>query len=238
MLNPALSIEELNKQYRVDDRVRIENVLDPEFAAQVLECCRTKAPFDMVHFRDGEVRAWGGQKLGDLSPEESQKLQHDIWTEARKGVGFQYGGHKMRDKSEMRQNPDLAILFELYDFLRSDEMIRFISDVTGRDDLVTADAQYTRYTPGNFLTRHRDVVDGRGRRVGYVFNFSREWHPDWGGLLQFYEEDGRPRDAWSPQFNCLNLFDTRHIHAVTFVTPFAGEARFSMTGWFRSLPLD
>jgi Rps23 Pro-64 3,4-dihydroxylase Tpa1-like proline 4-hydroxylase len=73
-------------------------------------------------------------------------------------------------------------------------------------------------------------------RIENVLGLSKAWHPDWGGLLQFYEEDGTPGDAWIPHFNCLNLFDIRHIHSVTYVTPFAGEPRLSLTGWFRSTP--
>jgi len=144
----------------------------------------------------------------------------------------------MRMADRHTDDEALRYLHELFDFLNSRQMLDFIMQVTGSVDLVSADAQYTRYIPGQYLTRHRDVVETQGRKFAYVLGFSRDWHPDWGGLLQFYQEDGTPRDAWTPEFNCLNLFATRHIHAVTYVTPFAGEARLSLTGWFRSVPLE
>jgi Rps23 Pro-64 3,4-dihydroxylase Tpa1-like proline 4-hydroxylase len=53
-------------------------------------------------------------------------------------------------------------------------------------------------------------------------------------LLQFFEDDGTPRDAWAPQFNSMSLFDVRHVHSVTFIAPFALEPRLSLTGWFRA----
>jgi Rps23 Pro-64 3,4-dihydroxylase Tpa1-like proline 4-hydroxylase len=65
---------------------------------------------------------------------------------------------------------------------------------------------------GQYLTRHRDDIEGTTRRLAYVFGFTRRWHPDWGGLLQFYEDDGTPRDAWVPAFNRLSLFAIRHVH--------------------------
>jgi Rps23 Pro-64 3,4-dihydroxylase Tpa1-like proline 4-hydroxylase len=68
-----------------------------------------------------------------------------------------------------------------------------------------------------------------------VFSATWGWHPDWGGLLQFYQEDGTPEDAWSPGFNTLSLFDTSYIHSVTYVTPFAQAPRLSLSGWFRGL---
>ncbi len=44
-----------------------------------------------------------------------------------------------------------------------------------------ADAQVTRYTPGQFLARHSGDITREGRRIAYVMGFSEEWHPDWGG---------------------------------------------------------
>jgi len=55
--------------------------------------------------------------------------------------------------------------------------------------------------------------------------------------LQFFEDDGTPRDAWAPVFNSMTLFEVRHIHAVTFVAPFLKQPRLSLTGWFRAKPL-
>ncbi len=92
--------------------------------------------------------------------------------------------------------------------------------------------QVTRYRPGHFLTRHNDVVPAEQRRVAYVLGFTPRWHPDWGGLLQFYRQDGVPQDAWAPGFNDLMLFDVHRVHAVTYVTPFAAEPRQAISGWF------
>ena len=55
-------------------------------------------------------------------------------------------------------------------------------------------------------------------------------------LLQFFEDNGTPRDAWVPGWNVLSLFDVRHVHSVTYVAPFAGAPRLSITGWFRAGP--
>mgnify|MGYP006212134943 CR=1 FL=1 len=51
--------------------------------------------------------------------------------------------------------------------------------MTGRGDLKRADAQYTRYSAGQYLTRHSDDIYGQSRRIAYVFGFTRAWHPDY-----------------------------------------------------------
>ena len=35
------------------------------------------------------------------------------------------------------------------------------------DHSLAADAQYTRYLPGQYLTRHRDVVEKQGRKFAF-----------------------------------------------------------------------
>jgi Rps23 Pro-64 3,4-dihydroxylase Tpa1-like proline 4-hydroxylase len=56
-------------------------------------------------------------------------------------------------------------------------------------------------------------------------------------LLQFYQDDGTPRDALTPSFNAMTLFDVKHVHAVTYVAPFASKPRLAISGWFRASPL-
>ena len=236
MLNTLLNTDLLAQQFRVDERVHIQNILDPGIAQQIREYCLSEVQYELVHFRNGKVHSWTGADVNGKTPADMQKVQQDIWREARKGIGFQYSGYMMRKADRASSNEKLRFLHKVFEFLNGDEMLNFVSQVTGRTDLRSADAQYTRYTAGQFLTRHRDTVAGKDRRIAYVMGFSKNWHPDWGGLLQFYEQDGTPRDVWTLEFNCLNLFGIQHIHAVTYVTPFAGEPRLSLTGWFRSTP--
>jgi SM-20-related protein len=238
MLNPKLDADALAEQFRNEGRIRIENVLDPDVAKRIQEYCLTEVQFELVHFRDGKIHSWGPKDVEGKTQADMLKIQDSIWSDAQKGVGFQYGGFRMRRSVKNSANEKLRYLHRVFEYLNSEEMLAFVSHVTRRDDLKCADAQFTRFTSGQFLTRHRDVVEGKGRKIAYVIGFSEDWHPDWGGLLQFYEEDGTPKDAWTPRFNCLNLFAIHHIHAVTYVTPFAGAPRLSLTGWFRSTPPD
>ncbi|MGH8222583.1 MAG: 2OG-Fe(II) oxygenase family protein, partial [Woeseiaceae bacterium] len=175
---------------------------------------------------------------GEMSGRDARakaEISGKLMQNARRGIGFLYCGYMLdRKRAGDDRDEDLEFLEELFAYLNSPDMLAFIARVSGREDIVRADAQCTRYSAGQYLTRHQDVIDGQARRLAYVFGFTREWHPDWGGLLQFFGDDGAPRDAWMPSFNCLVLFDVRHVHSVTYVTPFAGADRLSITGWFHA----
>ena len=233
MLSSSLNTEELAQKYSADQRIRIPDVLQPELAQQLQGLYYSLIPFEQLMSVQGQNRAFTASEMGAMSDTAKRQLQEQLVRQAGEGVGFLYGGYQLTD-GRAKNIPALEPLQTLFDYLNSDDMLNFVRSVTGEAGLVGADGHATQYTPGNFLTRHRDDPAGEQRRVAYVFNFSKSWHPDWGGLLQFFEEDGTPRDAWAPQFNSLALFDVRHIHSVTYVTPFAREPRLSMTGWFHT----
>ena len=234
MLNPDLDTSELAERFREDGRIRIENILDESIAERVRSACRSDVPFEFVSHIDGKNVAIPSQEMANFDDAQMQEFRTKLMDAASRGIGFFYCGYMMARKLDDASNDNLKFLHSVFEYLNGEEMLSFISSITGRDDLKSADAQFTRYTPGQFLTRHRDDVTNEERRLGYVLAFSKNWHPDWGGLLQFFEDDGTPRDAWAPMFNSMSLFDIRHVHSVTFIAPFAAEPRLSLTGWFRA----
>ena len=235
MLNPDLDRALLKEEYQKENRLVIRNILKPEIAQQIEAYCRKHIPFNIHYVSDGQNKTASQDDMAKMSDEDKQALNTKVLKAAAEGSGFLYCGYR-RNQSIQNPSKELSFLHSVFDFFNSDELLKFIREVTGESGINQADAHYTRFTPGQFLTRHRDVVESADRKVAYVLGLSNVWHPDWGGLLQFYQEDGTPDTTWAPKFNSLSIFDTKYIHAVTCVAPFAAAARFSMTGWFRGSP--
>lgn len=238
MLNPDLDRQELASRFAEDGRICIKDILADDVAERIRSCCLTDLDFDYLSHIDGRNIAIPTDALAKLGQAERRDMNNKAMAAAAEGVGFVYCGYQLVKAKAGAESEGLQFLHSVFDFLNSDEMLSFASEVTGRSDLKSADAQYTRYTPGQYLTRHRDDVGDEERRLAYVMGFTKNWHPDWGGLLQFYEDDGTPRDTWAPDFNVLSIFEIRHVHSVTYVTPFAKEPRLSLTGWFRAKTFD
>ncbi len=234
MLNPELDFDQLAAEYRVDKRGRIANVLKSDIAQRLQEVLLNKLSYELAYVAGDQNLSMPMERLSTLSPEQRRQLFSAIYSEASRGVGFLYGRFDLNEAKDSVSNKDHEFLYEVYSFLNSPDMFLAIQKITGIDDIQSADAQATSYRVGHFLTRHRDDLSGQERRLAYVFGFSQTWHPDWGGLLQFFEEDGTPRDAWAPQFNTLSLFNVSHVHSVTHIAPYAAAPRLSITGWFRS----
>ena len=215
MLNRALDVESLAARYAEDGRIRIDGILEPDVAERIREACLEHVPFDLISYIDERPVEISDARFRQLSLQQVDDMQRQLMANAARGVGYAYGGYRPGRELEAGAHAELRFLNDVFDYLNGQKMLDFVSRVTGSDDLVSADAQYTRYLPGQFLTRHLDDVEREQRRLAYVISVSRDWHPDSGGLLQFFAADGTPRDAWAPRFNTMSLFDVRHVHSVT-----------------------
>jgi len=237
VLNADLDVEALAAGYAEDKRIRVDGIFEPAVAERIRAACLEQVPFDLITYVDERPVEISDAEFRRLPRQQVDDMQRQIMASAARGVGYAYGGYRPGRELGPDANPELRFVNDVFDFLNGPEMLDFVSRITGKNDLVSADAQYTRYLPGQYLTRHLDNVEREKRRLAYVIGFSRDWHPDWGGLLQFFSADGTPRDAWQPKINTMSLFDVSHVHSVTYVAPFAPEPRLSLTGWFRAMPL-
>ena len=229
MINSDLDLDAITERYRVDQRVRIDNFLTESAANDVLNSLAQQATFDRIFFYQGRYHVFSDKQLEQLPEADRAALEQGLLDQAAQGVGFDYRALRM-DEAHRPQAP--AVLQDLFGEINSAAQLERIHRLSGIP-VVSADGQFTRYSAGQFLTRHSDRVVEERRRIAYVLNLTPRWHPDWGGLLQFFQQDGVPRDAWEPRFNSLSLFDVTHIHSVTYVTPFAAGERFALTGWYR-----
>jgi Rps23 Pro-64 3,4-dihydroxylase Tpa1-like proline 4-hydroxylase len=87
--------------------------------------------------------------------------------------------------------------------------------------------------PGHFITFHDATrsADKEGkRRAAYSYNLTPEWKTEWGGLLEFRGKEGHIVEAFSPCFNCLDLFAFPQGHWMSLVAPFCDGPTYAVTG--------
>ena len=125
-------------------------------------------------------------------------------------------------------------LFGVLDFMNTTGFLDVIRHITGRADIMIADATASCYGPSSFLTEHDDAKEDEERIAAYVLNMTPSWKPSWGGYLQFFDQDGNMTHGLMPSYNALNIFLVPARHAVGQVATFAGSFRYSIQGWFKS----
>lgn len=226
-VNPLHQFGEYQQQYAVDKRLRLIDVFTPQCASDIAAHIFKDLSYKNAYVDNGQFKQISNEDMQKLSPQQLQAFTQNLYKQAANGVGYFYG------KSQIRWEPNsLSWSQKVLAWLNSETTLEGIRKMTGHSDIKGANAQATCYYPGHFLTRHNDVNEKEQRRVAYVLNFTPEWHPDWGGLLNFYHNNGTPKDTWVPTFNSIALFDVTHPHSVSYVAPFARKPRIAITGWF------
>lgn len=230
-INPAHDSGRLARQFkRASGRLQIRDFLAAEDAEWTYDQLANHTPWGLA-FNTGSVgEALTAEQLDRLSPQQRSQLAAGVIERAK--TQYQYVYHFFPLTIEYFKLGSQLPILRFFEFLNRPETLDYLRALTGRADIKWADAQATLYARGHFLKSHSDLEPHNNRRaVAFVLNFTRLWERDWGGYLQFFNEQHDIDLAWRPIFNALNLFSVPHDHSVSMVTPFAGGLRLAITGW-------
>jgi SM-20-related protein len=234
-LNSSLDRTALRDEFASAGRLQIRDVLSPASASGILSILATQTPWclawqagsDGPHLvRPAEFRA--------LTPSDRQSIVQKLSAAVEENYAFLYHSYPLVTAYLEKWQPG-SDHDRLLEELNAEPFMTLLRDVTGMDDIVKADGQATLYAPGNFLWPHTDAESARGRRVAYVLNLTaQEWRPQWGGYLNFLDDERDIELALRPRFNSLTLLAVPQWHSVSEVTATAPLARYAITGWGRN----
>lgn len=231
-LSTALDRATLAAHFGEHGYVSIPNVLPEEHARRIERAMSSFTDWNLVFNDRGKHVDLSSVQVHSMQPQAAQRLQSAIYAQASGDFQYLYNNYPIFDAHRNGRNRD-HVLHKFYQWLDGEEFLEFARDVTGFGDISFVDAQATRFSPGHFLSAHDDSAEGKTRRAAYIFNFTEDWAPDWGGYLQLLDEEGHVRRGLAPRFNVLNIIAVPQLHNVGFVTPFAAAVRLSVTGWLR-----
>lgn len=213
-------------------RIHIANALATP-AAERLYRALLEAEWSAIFNGAQSAHQITSNQIGAINPRQQEQALQDIHARACGGFQFLYDCYHITQRIEAGAEPP-GPLSDFVAALNAPDTLEILRSLTGDPRIVSVNAQATRYRPGHFLTEHDDDIAGRDRLFAYVFNFTPAWRADWGGLLNFIGKDGHVQEAYTPAWNALNIFPVGQPHAVSFVAPFAGAFRYSITGWMRA----
>ncbi|WP_056197816.1 2OG-Fe(II) oxygenase family protein [Pelomonas sp. Root1237] len=226
-INPALDLNQLTAQFGRDRRLLIRDFFKPDVADAL---ARAVEAIDWsLCYRDAEGdRRLTGEQLRGLGENQRNHLSNGIMEVARRQFQFSFFTESLADSLNRGET---GLLARFIRWMADENFLNVMRDITGVREVNRVYAQATMYAPGSFLLAHDDHVDIEDRRLAYVINLTRQWRPDWGGLLNFSERDGTVSDSFFPHFNSLSLFAVPQTHFVSYVPPFAQGQRNAITGW-------
>jgi SM-20-related protein len=235
MLNPDLHKRKLKYEFLKDGFVVIDNFLQIEHA---------NAIFD--HFDTGMPQWWWS--VSTRPSPDGTNLMHNCYFSDENAELIE---KKERVAKEAFSRSQFSYIFrrtladhvvecackecELRNYLSTPEIHKFIHSITDIPVTGSFELFASWYKEGDFLSTHSDGDNGQ---VGFVYNISKDWKPEWGGMLHFLKtgESNVVEKVISPKYNALIMFDLSTTagtdHFVSHVNTSQAK-RLSFTGWFR-----
>ena len=226
-------LSDLHNRFKKSGRVHIPVILAAHSAENLIDTIEKDTRWNLVTNNNGSHLDLDAAGMAALSEGDQIKFADAVHKQARWEFQYLFANYPIYDSYYNGRLQD-GLLRRLFEFLNSPPFLDFVRTVTGDETINFADAQATKYEPGHFLTVHDDNIAGKNRCCAFVLNLTKEWRADWGGLLQFYDQQDHITEAFTPTFNALNIFQVPQKHSVSAVAPFAGAPRYSITGWLRS----
>lgn len=230
-LNDKLDWQALAEEFQVSKRIQIRDILKEECAERIWKCLTEETPWRWT-YHDGEGPVvLTADEIQAKTKEELEELHNGVLRRATSELSFIYKIYPMVEAYLAKDNPDF-FLHRVLEFINSEHYLNFIRTVTGVPEIKRGNAHAACYCHNQFLSCHNDLVPEERRRAACVLNFSKDWKADWGGYMQFYDDDFNIELGLLPRFNALNMFLPPQDHSVSCVAPFAGSGRYTVTTFF------
>ncbi len=235
ILNPDIDLPACQQSLQQHGWVVITDALRADVAAMLRQTLTDNMPWSLAYKdANGDSQKIWAEDLHRMRPEQISDCERQAIDRARQGeFSFLYHSYMMISAYQQRRNPELFVLHKLTEALNQPAWLDFMRKLTCDPAIMKTSAQATRYTAGQFLTTHNDSAKGEMRYLAYVIQLTKNWRSDWGGLLQFMDDQQRITDTVTPQYNSIALFKTPRLHCVSPVASYATGERITITGWLR-----
>ena len=241
-LNPQLDLPGLKTAFARDRRVQIRDFLTRDSAQSIAQLLAEETPWGLSWQAgaDGPHKLRREQMAG-LDPSTMQrtwqKLNHAAATGQFASIHAHYplpGAADNLTSGVADDNaPSSAAHDSLVAALNGPAVLSLVRDVTGIGQISRCDAGAAHFSAGQFQGLHRGMTEHGDGLIAYALDLcGQDWHPDWGGYLNFFNNDGDIVAGFRPRFNALNIFAVPQHHHVSHLPGYAPAGRFAITGWF------
>jgi len=234
IINLGIDSSKIAEEFKKNKVVVIQDFLKPEVAEEFYKWFSEDMPAEW--WEVSSCPAYGEEKPSFVRNTEENteeiKERYDEAIESFSNGNFAYNFYRTLPN---HHDDCTCTECQIRKWLVSSECLDFISEVTTEKYTDSDEVFAACYTPGDFLSPHVDSPNGT---LGFVLQLTKDWKPEYGGMLHFMDDDRSVVERIEvPEFNSLTLFylpkNKGKWHFVSAVSPGTPEIRLTYTGWFK-----
>ena len=226
-LNDGVDPKALAKEYKKAGRVLIKDAMDAKCADKLSESIETMAIWRTVYL-DGETeRRISGHDLQSLTNRRQRDMQENIYIQARQG--YQYLRYEC-PTDVIPDSKDPKGLTDADVFFKSDGFRDFLRKIAGAKDGELENVGARWLQRDHFMADSALATKLPDCKLWFSMDMTRTWQMQWGGQLNFLDDEGEIEQAWSPGFNQLSVYAGGTRHSIGYVTPFHHAFCLSICG--------
>ncbi|MFT4261478.1 MAG: 2OG-Fe(II) oxygenase [Candidatus Woesearchaeota archaeon] len=231
-LNNKIDYSNIKKKFEKSNYVVIEDFLDEKYAEELYNFLNYEMPLDWWYSVSLSDKDQDFMTTRNLVENKYRIIQERLMAERTFNKGdFSY--HFYRTLNDHIEECTCREC-EFRKWVVGEEFLKALNKMTGMKFTRYATLFASKYSEGCFLSPHTDESNGD---IGFVLQLTKDWLPQWGGLLTFLNDDcDKITDVKIPKFNALTLFklpdQKGKWHYVSHVNQGVKKSRIAITGWF------
>jgi len=225
-------MENFTKIYEENKSVHIENFLSDENSNTIYNFLDNMS--DSWWSRSINIQSRDFQNIENITDNECNKpVIQELTNLAYQSFSNNIFSYSFYRTFENHYNTCVCDLCKFTNFLRSEDFIKQISEITNTELTKTNEIFASKYTSGCFLGDHHDKNKGK---IGIILYLTKDWKPCYGGILHIMDTSGNEIiKSVVPKFNNLFIFDIPHQsgipHFVSHVAPKVKQKRYAISCW-------
>jgi len=226
-INNNQNYEELQKKYKNNKRLIVDNILLKDYAELVykylIKIPKEKWELCVVYNNN--------QKYENYDNEKNKKININVINKAN--YSFEKNEFSFRFYKILNTKNTLNFVeYNLKKIFSSYEFIDFLNYITNEELIKLNDIFISKYSKDCFLGPHCDKQNGK---IAVTIYLNKHWKPQFGGNLCFLNEKrDKIIETITPHFNSMALFNIPQLTGIPHFVSHnnSNKSRYTLTMWY------
>jgi len=230
-INPAINTKEMlfkyNKILKDEKIVNIPNFVSEEILKNV------KEPLESYKWWAYSIKNSNNKNAVSTFSNLNNPAITENFTTCKKNLENKLFSYRFKKSVYTEHYKDCAcVVCSVSKTIKSFPFTDLLSKIVGCKSLIPQEIFFSNYSENDFLSLHHDKNKGD---IAVTISFTYDWHPTYGGILHFVDDNKNIFKSIVPKAGDLNIFILEHNkgldHFVSNVT--VNKNRFMVSSWYK-----